>query len=410
MANLIFLISGTTWTVPNDWNSLNNSIEAIGGGAAGGNGTDSSAGGGGGGGEYRKITNITLTPGAICNIQIGAGGATLHANGTASWLANPSNTIIIQANPGIGAFANSQGGTGGSGGTGAAANNSGGFGGAGIGTSGAGGGGAGGPLGIGANGASSTGASQEGGAGGGGGGGGTVGAVNSTTTGGAGGLDSSGTGGSGPGGLPAGPGGVGYSSIKGTCGGGGGGGGGNPTSGSNGGLGGSGTEWSLSDGSGGGGGGGGGNGGNNGGNGGGFGGGGGGGSSNEAGTTTGHGAQGVIVITYTPVIGSSICNVTLIHTNNTINITSYMNSAQTLFAVTLPTEAINCFYSEAVSNISTTANLNVGPTLISFPTCNVSYTSNAANNVTTITVNSIGVVFPQFSFGIPFVSANITYS
>ncbi len=41
----ITLTSGTTWTVPADWDSANNSVECIGGGGAGGN--SSGAGGGG---------------------------------------------------------------------------------------------------------------------------------------------------------------------------------------------------------------------------------------------------------------------------------------------------------------------------------------------------------------------------
>src|SRR3989344_4708849 len=44
-----FLTSGTSWTVPADWNSSNNTIEVIGGG--GGGDTPGSAGGGGGGGR-----------------------------------------------------------------------------------------------------------------------------------------------------------------------------------------------------------------------------------------------------------------------------------------------------------------------------------------------------------------------
>ena len=35
---LICLTTGTTWTVPSDWNNANNSIEAIGGGGGGADG------------------------------------------------------------------------------------------------------------------------------------------------------------------------------------------------------------------------------------------------------------------------------------------------------------------------------------------------------------------------------------
>lgn len=45
----LYLLSGTTWTVPADWNSSGNSIEAIGGGGGGVNGADGNSTGGGGG-------------------------------------------------------------------------------------------------------------------------------------------------------------------------------------------------------------------------------------------------------------------------------------------------------------------------------------------------------------------------
>ena len=76
MATVIFLKSGTSWTVPNDWNSLNNTIECIGGGGAG-----SGSGGGGGGGAYSKKNNLTLSPGASITYAVGSGGASTGAGG-----------------------------------------------------------------------------------------------------------------------------------------------------------------------------------------------------------------------------------------------------------------------------------------------------------------------------------------
>ncbi len=71
-SKVIFLTSGTSsWTVPADWNSANNKIEAIG---AGGSSVGTSGVYGGGGGAYAKITNLALTPGAVIPVQIGAGG------------------------------------------------------------------------------------------------------------------------------------------------------------------------------------------------------------------------------------------------------------------------------------------------------------------------------------------------
>lgn len=77
----IFITSGTTWTVPADWSSANNTIEVIGGGGGGGSGfSDSSGsggegGGGGGAGAYSKATNVALSPGSIVTVNIGSGGS-----------------------------------------------------------------------------------------------------------------------------------------------------------------------------------------------------------------------------------------------------------------------------------------------------------------------------------------------
>ncbi len=70
----IYLTSGTSWTVPSDWTSVN-TIEVIGGGGGGASGAGFAGGGGGGGGGYSKISNRTLTPGASITYSIGAGGA-----------------------------------------------------------------------------------------------------------------------------------------------------------------------------------------------------------------------------------------------------------------------------------------------------------------------------------------------
>jgi hypothetical protein len=80
----VVLTSGTTWTVPDDWNSFNNTIEVIGAGAGGGrpsNGGTNGAGAGGGGG-YSSISNFALTLGASITFQLGAAGAGATANGT----------------------------------------------------------------------------------------------------------------------------------------------------------------------------------------------------------------------------------------------------------------------------------------------------------------------------------------
>ena len=92
--NVIILTSGTSWTVPADWNNANNTIEVIGGG---GGGSSSAAGsqGAGGGGAYTKLTNFTLTPSSSAFIQIGGGGAAGSA-GTDTWL---NKTCLLYTSP-----------------------------------------------------------------------------------------------------------------------------------------------------------------------------------------------------------------------------------------------------------------------------------------------------------------------
>jgi hypothetical protein len=71
---VIFLVSGTSWTVPSDWSNTN-TIECIGGGGGGSAATSGlSNGPGGGGGEYRKVVNVTGLSGSI-SISIGTGGS-----------------------------------------------------------------------------------------------------------------------------------------------------------------------------------------------------------------------------------------------------------------------------------------------------------------------------------------------
>ena len=70
----IVLTSGSTWTVPSDWNNSANTIEVIGGGGAGQSATRYEGGAGGGGGAYSKMSNLTLTKGATVIYSIGSGG------------------------------------------------------------------------------------------------------------------------------------------------------------------------------------------------------------------------------------------------------------------------------------------------------------------------------------------------
>jgi len=286
--------------VPADWNSAGSTIETIGAGGGGETANEGHAGSGGGGGGYSRITNLSLTAGSGVTLQVGTGGAAGSAGGD-TWFNGTAFAISSVAAKGGGGGADDLGGAGGAatsgigtvkydGGSGGT-NNANPYGGAG-------GGGAAGPNGAGAGGVGSTIGSDYGGGGGGGNGGGlsTAGSSPSGAAGGNGGAAADGTGGGSGGGTAGG---------NGSHGSGGGGGGGN--SGAGGGNGGNGNEWPSAYGSGGGGGGGGafvsapgGTGGLYGG--------GGGGSGYAAGgfAAGGSGAQGLIVVTYTPTVGATI--------------------------------------------------------------------------------------------------------
>lgn len=198
-----------TWTVPSDWYSAQNTIEAIGGGAGGGTlAATSSARGGGGGGAYSANTNMTLTPGATVYYTVGSGGGSLTAGGD-TWFNTTANSAPTSSAYGIlakgGAISTSasSGGAGGASGSGiGVTRNSGGAGGKAQtscttnGCSGGGGGGAGGPNGAGkAGGGGPSSSSVRGGGGGGAAENGVAGSSSSSATGGAGGNSNAGSGG-----------------------------------------------------------------------------------------------------------------------------------------------------------------------------------------------------------------------
>jgi hypothetical protein len=80
---VIYLTTGSSWTVPSDWNNANNSIEVIGGGGAGAQyGNRFYYGGGGGGGAYSNTTNLTLTAGGSVSYQVGGVSGDTIFNGT----------------------------------------------------------------------------------------------------------------------------------------------------------------------------------------------------------------------------------------------------------------------------------------------------------------------------------------
>ncbi len=152
-ATVIFLTSGTTWTVPSDWNSSSNTVEAIGAGGSG-------FGTGAGGGAYAQISNLTLTPGGTVAFQIGTPGGSSGAGAlpTANtWFVNGATLVAagaIQLSSSGGPVANCIGTVKTAGGNGST-----------------GGGGAGGPDGAGQNASGTTGGNGDAGVVGGGAGG-----------------------------------------------------------------------------------------------------------------------------------------------------------------------------------------------------------------------------------------------
>lgn len=284
----IYLTSGTSWSVPANWNNANNKIEVIGGGGSGGV-VYGAGGGGAGGGAYSSISNLALTPGVSVSYNVGIGGTGGYgAAGGNSWFNGTGlSSASVSAQSGVGGANNTVAAVAG----GQAANGigtikySGGNGGYG-GYGGGGGGGAAGPHGNGGRGGNYGGGTYTGGGGGGGADGGSAGADDNGVISGNGGNNWQGTGGGVGNCVPGtggggGSGGYGYScggaagsmdtSFDATHGSGGGGGGGGSSYTSTGRPGGPGATYG--------------------------GGGGGGGSINAIG---GNGAQGIIVITYTP--------------------------------------------------------------------------------------------------------------
>lgn len=199
------LLSGTSWSVPANWNNSNNTIHLIGGGGGGGGsrtGLTRTSGSGGGGGGYTQLTNQTLAGTITYAIGAGGNGGTSGAttgsagsNGTTtSWNGGASTA---NGGGGGGGGQNGAAGAAGAAGTGTTANGgAGGVGNIGNNTGGGGGGGAGGPNGVGAGGGiGNGGASIATGGGGGGNGGGSAGANATGLTFGAGGNNFGGSGG-----------------------------------------------------------------------------------------------------------------------------------------------------------------------------------------------------------------------
>ena len=366
-----FLTSGSSWTVPNDWNSASNTIQCIG---AGGNGAvDSSthSGGGGGGGSYASVSNVALAAGSV-TVQIAASGS-----GSNTLFDNSSGTTVLSCGAGgnaslltggsAGAVVTGSGYSGGAGGSGSSGGSL---------TAGGGGGGAAGPSGAGEAGAGvASGVTGGGGGGGSDGGSSTAGSAGSGTTGGNGGEGHLGTG-AGSGGTSGLAGGA---ATAGT----GGGGGGSGGSASGGGGGAIDEAFDSSHGAGGGGGGGADG---NGGTGGIYGGGGGGTITTK---TVGAGGQGIIVITYTPSNPAATCTLSA----SPALITSGGSSTLTWTSANASSVSIN----NGVGTVTPTAG---GTTSVS-PSVTTTYTMTATGSggngtcQATVTVAVANITFTQ---------------
>ncbi len=117
----VYLTSGTSWSVPTDWNSSANSIEVTGGGGGGGgSGTVDEDAAGGGGGAYSQTFNVTLSGSVTYAIGSAGGGGGANSAGTAGgdtyFCSSTSNcasisgtAVVVGAKGGSGAPAGTSG-------------------------------------------------------------------------------------------------------------------------------------------------------------------------------------------------------------------------------------------------------------------------------------------------------------
>lgn len=93
----IFITSGTTFTAPMDWPGIADEVECIGGGGGGGI-SGAHVGTGGGGGGYSKALNITIANGDP--LQIGQGGPS-NTHGTDTFLGSSMAAALCGAKGGL---------------------------------------------------------------------------------------------------------------------------------------------------------------------------------------------------------------------------------------------------------------------------------------------------------------------
>lgn len=132
MATQLVFTSSETWTVPNDWNPYNNTIECTAsgnngaaGGTDGGSSGSVTGGTGGYGGNYAKISNLNVSPGTGVAVVVGTPGSlNTYVYNTSTVLATGGGTggsvgsTIYGGGPGAVATGINDGGGGGGGGAG----------------------------------------------------------------------------------------------------------------------------------------------------------------------------------------------------------------------------------------------------------------------------------------------------
>jgi hypothetical protein len=97
-------------------------------------------------------------------------------------------------------------------------------------------------------------------------------------------------------------------------------------------------------------------------------------------------------------VGANVGNVT-VSPNATVNVINFSNSSQNLASITIPSETMNVYYTSGANtnNESLTSNTIA---LAKWPTTNATYVINGNNSIT-VSVNSVGGIFPNTNITIP---------
>lgn len=110
---IVYKSSGTTWTVPSNYQPIGSIFDMYGGGGSGGDGSTRSSeepgSGGGGGGGFCRVTEFVLTPGSTLYYAVGAEGA-FGGNGGGTWINKSGNFVPTSSSQGGRAYGGYGGG------------------------------------------------------------------------------------------------------------------------------------------------------------------------------------------------------------------------------------------------------------------------------------------------------------